>query len=578
MTINNKKARWWDRLTRFLHRKVTIQHLAPSGEDTLPPKDIRLQVYLAWVDVWLSVPRPEDATQAPSLSLGEMAQLFKDENLPHLLKPDKLKEVARAFRQHSIQGRMTMGGTIPPSCLEIDVLSERYDPRIECDCKGVVFGDKKVTDDLSLWQDSRCQAVRRMVTVAQTVIDKKEEWYSQGIFTTQRLATAVVELILSSHHLESIPDTCQGSGITNPIPEIRAPDRRPNDRCDSDPTVYGSLFQTPEKIKFCADAKYFFAIACGGSLCNEGLTRAIADTGNDILIGDYSEAANEETLVILQKGGAAAVAFLKLCTLAGVMTAFQFDNLVALIIHFRVLSYYRDHARPSLAGGLYGSHYTGLIGHRYIDIGIWVGVMSASLATGEEITEAKYARLIEVCTWINDLVDLRGDTMRRQRENPVLRGVRGRLCEYLDSCISQCLMLACEAIETAKLSGLVLLGFCNWAVMSSHHKVYELVNGVQEVKRYPPCKYNLIKHKEQYGQLLKALERYGTLGIEAPHVLVTRATMDQLYHVKRAKPDTHLAWMADITRSLLEPTTLRKIIDVVHFEWKGDIGDEEFCP
>lgn len=46
----------------------------------------------------------------------------------------------------------------------------------------------------------------------------------------------------------------------------------------------------------------------------------------------------------------------------------------------------------------------------------------------------------------------------------------------------------------------------------------------------------------------------------------------------RAESETHLTWMADITRSLLRPETLRKIVDVVHFEWRGDIGDREFCP
>jgi hypothetical protein len=34
----------------------------------------------------------------------------------------------------------------------------------------------------------------------------------------------------------------------------------------------------------------------------------------------------------------------------------------------------------------------------------------------------------------------------------------------------------------------------------------------------------------------------------------------------------------DATRSLLKPTTLRQIVDVVHFEWSGDIGAVNYCP
>jgi hypothetical protein len=581
----------------------------PSLGDVLPVQATRLQVYLAWVDAWVSFSKtkrgsssqPEDATniqpedvfarqledsadlepedpiEIPSLSTNEMADYVLEENLRYLLNTDILRQVIHAFRQQLVHRRIKVGGALPPSCPETDVFSDRYDPRTDCKCVGDTRENKEAMTDLSAWRDSECQAIRRTVTAAQIVINRISEWNTQGIFTSQRLADAVIELCLSSSDLQPIPDTCQGSGITNPIPEVMAPDRRPNPDCDSDLSVHDSLFPTTEKIKLCSDSKYFFAIACGGSLCDEGLVRAIADAGNHVLIGHYYEAANEETINILQQEGAAAVAFLKLCSLAEVVTRTLFNNFVAFLIQFRVLRCYRDHGRANLAGGMYGSHYTGLLGHRYIDTAIWIGVMSASLATGEEITNVKYLRLAKACTLINDLVNLRSDTVRKQRENSILRGIRGCLCSYLDSCISQCLSLACECLTSDRLSGLVVLGFSNWAVMSSHHKIYELINGVQEVKQYPTCKYASTADQTQYNNLLKALEPYGTMGEEGPHVLMKRATMDQLYAVNRAKSETHIAWMADIVRSLLRPETLRKIVDVVHFEWRGDLGDREFC-
>lgn len=142
---------------------------------------------------------------------------------------------------------------------------------------------------------------------------------------------------MSSSDIQPIPDTCQGSGITNPIPEIRAPDREPNPDCDSDSTVYDSLFPAINKIKLCSDAKYFFAIACGGSLVDGGLLRAIADAGNHPLIGDYCEAADEETMNFLQQESAAAAAFLKLCSFTEVVSRSLFNNLVAFLIQSRVL-------------------------------------------------------------------------------------------------------------------------------------------------------------------------------------------------------------------------------------------------
>jgi hypothetical protein len=51
-----------------------------------------------------------------------------------------------------------------------------------------------------------------------------------------------------------------------------------------------------------------------------------------------------------------------------------------------------------------------------------------------------------------------------------------------------------------------------------------------------------------------------------------RVEMETTYSTCRSDPEAHLAWLADATRSLLEPTVLRRIVDVVHYEWSGDVG------
>jgi len=169
--------------------------------------------------------------------------------------------------------------------------------------------------------------------------------------------------------------------------------------------------------------------------------------------------------------------------------------------------------------------------------------------------------------------------MRKTRENIVLRGIRGDICQYLDELVARCLDTATKVIRSGRLGALVVMGFCNWGVMASHHKLRELVTQVREVKRYPMCVYQSTMNTTQHDKLLEALEPYGTLGgVDGPGVVKSRVEMDLLYHEKRQSAKTHLAWVADSTRSLLNPPTLRRIVDIVHFEWSGDVGDVEYCP
>lgn len=96
---------------------------------------------------------------------------------------------------------------------------------------------------------------------------------------------------------------------------------------------------------------------------------------------------------------------------------------------------------------------TGLPVHRNIDLGLMVGVADASLATGQTINEAEFMQLMETCTLINDLLDLRGDIVRKQQENVLLRGFRGSACKYLDGSIAKCVKRAAELIGRRQCSG-----------------------------------------------------------------------------------------------------------------------------
>ncbi|KAJ5364324.1 uncharacterized protein N7496_010037 [Penicillium cataractarum] len=200
----------------------------------------------------------------------------------------------------------------------------------------------------------------------------------------------------------------------SPVPKVKAPDRRPARDGDLDDFIHHHLYPTTERIRLCADAKHFYVVSSGASLVDPGILWAIADSGNDILIGDYSEAADDKTLDTLQKVGAASMAFLKTCVYAGLLSDWHFHNLVAATVQYRILSYWRDHSMSRRPSGVYGSRMTGLGVHRHIDLGLPVGIVGASLATGETIDEDEFMQLMETCTLINDLLDFRGDTMRKQ--------------------------------------------------------------------------------------------------------------------------------------------------------------------
>ncbi|KAB8267872.1 hypothetical protein BDV30DRAFT_246221 [Aspergillus minisclerotigenes] len=534
----------------------------------------RLKVYQGWVQTWLRTSFSKDfLKELPPFDIDTIAHLLRDSNLDLLLDLNLLLQVVVSFQQRFKNGQITLGGTLPPSSEETNLLSERYDPRVQCACSGVL--PTPSMQDASLVTPEICRSIERMRSAQNDVIRRHQEWNGHGLFTIGKLQDAVEELIFCNFDVDETLTICSGASIGS-IPPINAPDRRPSARCDSDTDTYNKLFPTHEEIKLCADAKYFHAMACGGSLVDEGLLRAIADAGNDVLIGDYCEAATKDTLHLLQQTGAAAVAFLKVCNLAGVVSDWQLDVLVAAHIHFRVLGYYRNHAVPKLPGGLYGSRITGITTHRHIDIANTVGVVAASLATGQQLNEAEYMQLSYGTTLLNDLVDFRSDTMRKQRENPVIRGIRRSACDYIHKQMLDCLIHVRKLIESKQLLAMVTMAFCNWCVMASHHKLYELVHGVVESPVLKPCEYDGLE--DQYELLLGALRPYGSLGSAGPNLGMKRKDLDQLYSSYRQSPEAHRAWLADMVRILMQPTAFRRIVDVVHYPWLGEIGDVQYCP
>ncbi|KAM3067800.1 hypothetical protein ACMFMG_011534 [Clarireedia jacksonii] len=504
-----------------------------------PPRSIPcLRAYLDWVKAWQLSGNVE--TLKTDMVLEDVAGKI----IRGVYDAQLLAEVVTKFQREAKFRGIGIGSKIPPSCDDTDLLSVKFDPRVECNCDGLDPTEDNIPIcEARNFAGSKCKAIEAVWQKVDTVIEKSGEWNGHGIFTEQTLRKAAEELTLINTNIQSPAKTC----YSKTVDIIKAPDRRHNEQVDSAKDVYSRAFPTFEGLKLAADAKYFIAIACGVTKCDDGLARAVSDAANDVLIGDYCEAADTRKLKILQETGAAAFAFLRLCQMAGAIEDWHLDILAAGSIHFRVLSYYRDHARLKLPNILYGSSMTSLDAHRYIDLGISSPIVIASLASDQKIDGHEYRELTKASVLLNDLIDFRSDATQA----------------------------VTDMVSLGTLTTLVTLGFCNWLLMASHHKVYEIVTSVEQVRGVGLCSY---QGMEEYSKLLEALEPLGTTQESPPNVRMTRAELELRYCKSRVLHETHLAWLADAARTLLHPHNLRRIIDVAHFRWIGSIGDVDYCP
>lgn len=535
----------------------------------------KLAHYNAWTEAWRTTrPCALPSHECLGYITEEGPQWLREVNGNAPASLEHMQKIVACFKASANARLILLGGVVPPTYDGCNILSENYDARAECTCSGLLPVSSDL--DVTALKSCSCKAVERMIEEGENVNSREREWNSSSLFSSKDLVSAMTELALNNADIQSSPHTCSGKHDKPNWPEVKAPDRKPDVDIDLNEQTYSSLYPTSERIRLSADAKHFFAISSGASLVDPGIQMALADSGNDILIADYCDAASKDCLLALQKMGAAAFAFLKLCVYADMMSDSQFNHLVAQTIHFRVIGFYRDHAVSRRPRGVYGSRMTGLDAHRYVDLGSIIGVVCASLATGESMIAGDYRETVKVTALINDLVDFRGDTWRNQRENVVLRGVRGCLCVYLDGLLSDCIGGAATLTRRGKIFALNIMSFCNWMMMSSGHKVYELLRGTRRVGTDTPCRYQS-EESGVYKELLQALENYGTLGQGGPDLTMKRRDLQLLYAVHRQRPDTHIKWLADAVRLVLHPTTLRRLVDVVHYQWTGELGDADYC-
>ncbi|KAJ5085260.1 hypothetical protein N7532_010031 [Penicillium argentinense] len=209
-----------------------------------------------------------------------------------------------------------------------------------------------------------------MIYTLETVLMRQHECNNNGIFTPEKLEKPSMSCywrtIISKPHPIYAKDfrqhtSFQKSEHPTDVPVFQLTEAR---------QLATSYTQPMDKLtnNICADAKYFGVIACGAGFCDEGTAWAVASSCNNILIGDYCEAADAKGLEPLQKAGAGAMASLKMCNIADRVSDCQFDNLAAYMIQCRVLGYFRDHSRSRLPDVIYDSRMIRLCAHRPIDV------------------------------------------------------------------------------------------------------------------------------------------------------------------------------------------------------------------
>lgn len=146
----------------------------------------KLAHYRAWVETWRVV-TPSELPAATCLAI------IKEKGPRWLRLPDarldesvtRLQLVVACFKTAAKARVVRLGGKIPPSCDETDVLSECYDARVACNCSGLYpVPSDFITADL---KSCGCKAIEHMMAQGHLVSRKEEEWNSSEFFTSRGL-------------------------------------------------------------------------------------------------------------------------------------------------------------------------------------------------------------------------------------------------------------------------------------------------------------------------------------------------------------------------------------------------------
>lgn len=229
-----------------LERQIHAVGSAAVEQVALPRRNPRLAGYVAWVTAWIENPDNEDFGDTPSstLTLDDLVNIFRRNTLNEL-QGSKMVHAVQAAQRLIKQQETKMYSPYPPTHEATNPYSQAYEPLTVCNCSGLYPLDGSESLETALARCD-CEAIQKMVANMEATIDREHEWGGHSMLSSKRLKEAVTELIFLNVDVQSYPTTCSGDGLA--LREIKAPDRRPNPDCDSDPTLYHELYPTFEKL------------------------------------------------------------------------------------------------------------------------------------------------------------------------------------------------------------------------------------------------------------------------------------------------------------------------------------------
>ena len=181
----------------------------------LSPPTARLQVYLAWVHTWLHSSSSDEHSETPqSLTIDTISSLFRDTaSLSQLQDSTVLVEAVTSFKRRFKNREITLGATLSPSCAETNLLSENYDPRVDCTCDGISPMSSIKNADLT--RAKAWRSIEKMLLAQKDVAERCQEWNGHGLFTVEKLQAAVEEITFCNLDIQDPPTFCSGVSVAS---------------------------------------------------------------------------------------------------------------------------------------------------------------------------------------------------------------------------------------------------------------------------------------------------------------------------------------------------------------------------
>ena len=136
--------------------------------------DNKLAHYRAWSKAWLAV---KPSTLPPDRCLAILAEQgplwLQGQGTTDTESMDLMHVVISCFKTATRARLVNLGGRVPPTRDEYNVLSENYDARIDCKCEGI-FPASSEYDPAQL-RSCGCAAIERMFSVGDMANDKEDE-------------------------------------------------------------------------------------------------------------------------------------------------------------------------------------------------------------------------------------------------------------------------------------------------------------------------------------------------------------------------------------------------------------------